>query len=336
MPPRNGRREEEPMAQEKDLYRILGVSRNASDDEIKSAYKKLVRQYHPDLNPGDDKAEEKFKEVAVAFEVLGDKKKRQLYDEFGMASLRPNFDEQQARAYQSWGGGGSPFGGMEFDMGNIFEQIFSGAGARGGGFGRSTPRPAKGQDIESTITVDFMEAVLGAKKEIRLNKPGGSSGGLSYQTETVTLEVNIPPGIKEGSRIRLSGQGAPGMRGGVAGDLFLIPKIRPHHLYTREDYNLKLDLPLTLHEAYSGTQVDIPTPTGTVSLKIPAGAQGGQKLRLRGKGVAAHRNREAGDLIVSLNIRMPEGDNPRIAELLEEIQSFYQEDVRKDFPSSLD
>lgn len=378
------------MAQDKDLYRILGVSKNASEDEIKTAYKKLVRKYHPDLNPGDQSAEDKFKEVAVAFEVLGDKKKRKLYDEFGMAGLRAGFDENQARAYQQWGGGGlgdmfGQGGGQGgFDMGSIFEQFFG-----GGGGGRSqAPRPkgpAKGRDIEKSITIDFLDAILGTKKEIelsrsvhcgsckgtgsrsgrpsrcascrgagRIQQPNGmfasthicpqcggtgeditdpctSCRGSGLETKRTTLTVTVPAGVKEGSKIRLSRQGHAGKRKGPHGDLFLVPRIRSHAFFTRDDKNVHLELPLTAFEAYNGTQVDTPTPTGVVALRIPAGAQSGQKMRLRGKGVAARKNGTAGDLIVTLKVLLPPKDNPKAKALLEELQETYTEDLRDTF-----
>lgn len=305
------------MSQQKDLYRILGVSKSASHDEIKAAYKTLVRKYHPDLNPNDTAAEDKFKEVAVAFEVLGDEKKRKLYDEFGMDGLRAGFDPEQARAYQQWGGGnpfgGNPFGGGGgFDINSIFEQMFS---------GRSYPRPpgpSKGADIETNIEIDFLDAVLGSKKSITL-------------PNSTQLNVSIPPGVTEDNRIRISGQGTAGKRGGPPGDLFLKVKIRSHPLYKRDGNNLLMELPLTAKEAYEGTQVDVPTPTGSVKMRIPPRSQTGQKMRLKGKGVKGKGTRPDGNLLLTLKVMLPSNEHDRAKELLEELEQFYEKDVRKHF-----
>ncbi len=261
---------------EKDLYKILGVAKNASQDEIKSAYKKLAMKYHPDRNPDNPTAaEERFKEIAVAHEVLGDAEKRKLYDEFGAAALRAGFDAEKARAY-SWGGQGGGFGGGEgVDIGSLFEQLFGGAGRGANPFGSffggmggmggdpfggraQSPRPSAGNDVEATIELDFTEAIQGTTREIR--NPNG----------TGNIKVNIPPGIKEGGRIRLRGKGQAGRHGGNAGDLLLIPKIRKHPFFSREEDDILLELPITLKEAYLGTQIDVPTPDGnTIHLKIP-------------------------------------------------------------------
>lgn len=331
------------MAQDKDLYRILGVSRKASADEIKASYRKLAQTYHPDKNPDDPRAEEKFKEVSVAYEVLGNEEKRKLYDEFGLAGLRSGFDAEQARQYKQWGGGfggfggGSPFGGggMDFDLSSLINQMFGGRGGRPqggpggfGGFGgdpfggQRQPPPQKGGDVEQRISIDFLDSILGTKKEVTLPGRGG---------ERTTLTVTIPPGVDEDSKIRLSKKGHPGRNGGPPGDRYLIPQIGRHTYFTRDGNNVKLSLPLTAWEAYNGAQVDIPTPTGAVNMKIPAGVQSGQKLRLRGKGVAGTKKREAGDLIVTLQVKLPPKDNPEVASLLEALQNHYDEDLRKDF-----
>lgn len=337
------------MSQEKDLYRILGVARNASSDEIKASYRKLAQKYHPDKNPDNPKAEEKFKEVSVAYEVLGNEEKRKLYDEFGLAGIRSGFDPEQARQYKQWGGG-SPFGfsggsgfgggGMEFDLGSLFDQMFAGRGGRSGPsgfggaggfggfggnpFGQQGPQPQKGADIEQTIMIDFLDAVLGTKKEVSVPDSSG---------ERQTLTVTLPPGVDEDSKIRLSKKGQPGRHGGPPGDRYLRPKIRNHPYFTREGNNILLTLPLTVWEAYNGAQVDIPTPTGTVNMKIPAGSQSGQKLRLRGKGVAGTKKRAAGDLMVTLQVKLPPKDNPEVAALLETVQSHYDGDIRAEFSS---
>ncbi|MCB9643284.1 MAG: J domain-containing protein [Myxococcales bacterium] len=328
--------------QEKDLYKILGVSKTASQDEIKSAYKKLVMKYHPDRNPDNPEAEDRFKEVAVAYEALGDPEKRKLYDEFGMAALRAGFDAEKARAYR-WGGPGGGFsggGGVEFDIGSLFEQFFGGGAGRagnnpfgsmfgdfggasfGGAGARGAQRPAQGGDIEAEIDLDFLEAIRGTTRELR--HPSGNG----------TIKVNIPPGIREGGRIRLRGKGQAGRFGGSAGDLFLIPKIRKHPIFSREEDDIILELPITLKEAYLGTQVDIPTPEGgTVHLKIPAGSQTGQKLRLRGKGAPKGKSGNAGDLYIVLKVILPKKEDPRLKELVEEMEGFYEGDPREELKS---
>ena len=338
------------MAKEKDLYKILGVSSNASDEEIKASYKKLVRKYHPDLNKNNKKAEEKFKEVAVAFEVLGDKEKRKIYDEFGLAGLRAGFDADKARAYKQWGGGG--FGGGSMGGGgsisDLFEQLFGGGGfggfggqsqgGFGGGFGgqqggfggfggfggQQRPKPQKGSDIESTIQLDFMEALLGIKKkEVKCNIKGKQQ----------TFSVDIPPGISEGARIRLSKQGNPGAHGGPKGDLYLKAKISRHPFYKRDDRDLLLELPLTVSEAYKGGPIDVPTPTGTITLRIPPHSQSGQKLRLRGKGVPGNKKKEAGDFYVILKIVLPKEPSEDLELLLKRVDAMYKANPRADLES---
>ncbi len=331
------------MAQEKDLYRILGVSKNASVDEIKSSYRKLARENHPDRNPDDAKAEERFKEISVAYEVLGNEEKRKLYDEFGLAGIRSGFDADQARQYKQWGqgnpfggsyGGGGFGGGMEFDLSSLFDQMFtgrSGGGGRGGfgggGFGgggnpwgAQQPKPKRGTDKERTISIDFMEAVLGGKHEITV--PSNSSG-------SQVLTISIPPGVDNHSKIRLARKGNPGKNGGPPGDLILRPRVGNHPIFKRDENNLLLTLPITAFEAYKGTRVEVPTPTGSVDLRIPPGSQSGQKLRLRKKGIAAHKKKPAGDMIVELQIVIPQNEDPEVASLLEQLQGHYEKDVRE-------
>jgi molecular chaperone DnaJ len=343
-----------------------------------------VRQYHPDLNPNNPNAEERFKEVAVAYEVLGDEKKRKLYNEFGMAGVKAGFDPDRAREYQKWTQN-NPFGESfsfgNFDFGSLFDQFY-------GGMGQQQPKPTgptKGQDLERGITVNFLEAVLGAKREYTITKPtqcdscrgsgsrtgrpsvcprcGGSGRmqtqqGLPFFTasicpqcggtgeaitdpcsqcrstgvrdQEVKLNINLPPGIEDNSRIRLAGQGAAGQRGGPSGDLYLIPKIREHAAFTRDGNNIVIELPITPYEAYTGTTLDIPTPHGSVSMRIPPGSQSGQKLRLRGKGVASYKNRPAGDLLISLKIVLPPPNDEESKQLLNKLQNKYTEDVRKE------
>lgn len=345
------------MGKEKDLYRILGVSKQASLDEIKAAYRKLARQYHPDRNPDNPQAEEKFKEIAVAYEVLGDEEKRKLYDEFGLAGIRPGFDPDQARQYQRWSqgnpfgnfSGGSPHGGgADFDLSSLFDQLFGGRGGFSGfggfggsnGFGRAggpggpggfgnfgsgqpwgqgVPEPSPGQDIERTVPIEFLEAVLGTQKEIQL----------PHLKDSKPLRVTIPPGVTEESRIRLAHKGYPGQHGGPPGDMYLIPRINSHPLFSRDGNNILLSVPITPLEAYQGTSIDVPTPTGPVTMRIPAGSQSGQKLRLKGKGIAGHKKQPAGDMFITLQVVLPAVEKPEIKSLLEQLQRHFPEHVRK-------
>ncbi|WP_029894171.1 DnaJ C-terminal domain-containing protein [Desulfohalovibrio reitneri] len=308
----------------KDYYEILDVSRSASQEEISKAYKKLARKYHPDLNPDDPEAENKFKEVGEAYEVLKDPEKRKLYD-----SLGPNWqqgqDFQPPPGYERhFGGAGGP-GGAGFEgFSDFFEFIFGGGGggfAGGGGrgqaggfedmFGRAGftggtgfggPRQRRGSDAEATLGLTLEEAYRGGSKTISMQEQAVGPDGRP-RNQTKTLNVNIPPGIKSGQRIRLAGQGNPGMGGGKAGDLYLKVNIRPHSRFKVEENNIVVDLPLTPWEAALGAQVKVPTLDGRVEMKIPAGSSSGQKLRLRGKGLGSGVNK--GDMFVRLLIKLP-------------------------------
>jgi molecular chaperone DnaJ len=332
---------------ERDYYQILGVSRTASKDEIRKAYRKLARKYHPDINPGNKEAENRFKEISVANDVLSDPHKRKLYDEFGEAGLASGFDANKARTYRQWqqqsprGAGG----GHEFSMDDLGD-LFGGLGGIFGGGRRSRTGPLRGQDVEAAMDIDFLDAVRGFQTSITLHrpvtcemchgsgtKPGSSAtcpacGGAGRVQRPETIRVNIPPGAESGKRIRLSGRGEAGIKGGPAGDLFITPRIRPHPLLTRSGRDLTMELPITVGEAVRGGTVEVPTPVGNVNVKIPPGAQSGQRLRIKGKGVPAHRNTPAGDLYLQLMIRVPKEKMPD--ELIETFDRGYQEDVRKD------
>jgi curved DNA-binding protein len=328
----------------KDPYTTLGVSRTASAEEIKKAYRKLAKKLHPDMNPGDKKAEERFKDVSGAFDVIGDPKKRALYDEFGEISLRSGFDEAKARQFREYrqaagaGGGrggsqgfedifGGGAGGSGFDpsdLSSMFGDLFGG-GARAGRGRRPRVERVQGDDVEAPIEVDLRDAVLGAEREITLQKPGS--------TETSRLKVKIPPGVETGSRIRLAGQGSPGERGGEPGDLYLRITVRPHQTVRVEGRDLLLDLPITAQEAVEGAEVTAPTFEGPVKLKIPSGSQSGRKLRLRGRGLPALRSgvggAPRGDLYVVLQIVLPP-DSPQAREAVRALSRLYDHDVRRD------
>jgi DnaJ-class molecular chaperone len=327
----------------KDPYSVLGVAKTATAEEIKKAYRKLAKKLHPDMNPGDKKAEERFKEVSGAFEVLGDPKKRALYDEFGEMATRSGFDEQkarQARAWQEQAAAGGGFGGFEgvegfegfnfrsqsggFDPGDLSSMFGDFFTRRQGRARRAAIEPIDGDDVEAGVEVDLRDAVLGTEREITFTKPDGS---------TARLKVKIPAGVETGSRVRLPGQGGPGERGGQPGDLYLRITVREHLLVRVQGRDLLLDLPVTVLEALAGAEVSAPTFEGPVRLKIPPRSQSGRKLRLRGRGLPALKGGATGaprgDLYVVLQIVLPE-DSPEARQAATALQKLYQGDVRKD------
>lgn len=280
-----------------DYYKILGVKRDASPEEISKAFKKLARKYHPDLNPGDKKAEEKFKEINEANEVLKDPEKRKLYDQFG-------HDWQHGQQFQGQGQGfenmhfnfnGQDMGGGDFS--DFFENLFGGGARRGGSFGDAfggfSQRPRRGRDVEAELPLTLEEVMQGGKRQVTLQMPDGPK----------TLEINVPPGIKDGAKLRLSGQGDPSSSGGQPGDLFLRIRYLPNKTFKVDGDNLHYDLPLAPWEAVLGDKVQVPTLDGSVELKIPAGSSSGRKFRLRGKGMGSPAKR--GDLYVKVMIDAP-------------------------------
>ena len=296
-----------------DLYSVLGVSRSASQDQIKKAYRKLAGKLHPDKGGGKGN-EQRFKDVTGAYEVLGDAKKRALYDEFGEMSTRSGFDAERARAAKNFGGfggfgggPGGPGGGVQFDIGDLFNARAQRGGGGGGGIGdmlgdlfggaqqgRGQVR-RKGQDSTSTVSIGFADAVRGTT--LKLTPSGGGD----------VISVRIPPGAADGSRVRVRGKGGPGM-GGPPGDLILTLSVKPHAHFSRDGNDLLLELPISLKEAYAGAQVSVPTPHGDVKLTVPKRVQSGQKMRLRGKGVAP-KGKPAGDLYVRFLVMYPDGDS---------------------------
>lgn len=303
---------------ERDYYKILGVDRKASTEDIRKAYRKLARQYHPDINPGNKESEEKFKDISVAQDVLSDPKKRKLYDEFGEAGLASGFDAEQARTYKQWQEQSSRSGGAyEFryedlgDLGDIFGGLFGGR--------RGQTGPMKGADVESRLDIDFLDAVRGFRTTLTLQRSGMAGAG-----ETMT--VNVPPGAETGKRIRLRGKGEPGINGGPRGDLYIVPRIKPHPVLTRSGRDLNMDLPITVGEALHGATVEVPTPVGNVKVKVQPGAQSGQRLRVAGKGVPAHGKTPAGHLYLRIMIHVPTGTVPKNAGA--DIEAAYSHPVR--------
>ncbi|HET9517056.1 MAG TPA: molecular chaperone DnaJ [Actinoplanes sp.] len=354
---------------EKDFYAVLGVAKSATTDDIKKAYRKIARESHPDHNPGNTIAEEKFKSASEAYDVLSDDKKRREYDEmrslFGSGAFRRNargggqqFDPSDlfgGFAGQAGGAGDRRFGGAGFS--DIFSSIFSGGGAGGGGGSRRGP--ARGRDVEAEVTLDFRHAVQGTTLPLTLRSPGvcdtchgsgakpgttprtctqcaGSGlitrnqGSFSFSepcrecqgvgsivehkctecrgsggvTKNRTLNVRFPPGVADGQRIRLSGRGEPGERGGPAGDLYVQVKVRPDDIFGRTGDDLTLTVPITFAEAVLGTDLRVPTLDAPVTLRVPPGTPSGRTLRARGKGVV-RRSGQSGDLLVTVEVAIP-------------------------------
>ncbi len=300
----------------KNLYHVLGISKDASESEIKSAYRKLARKYHPDLNKDNAEAAEKFKEISCAYDILGDKDKRKKYD-----NNEIDCDGKPTGYGAGFGGGGSyggysaqgnPFqGGFSgdagsFDFSSIFgEDIFSQFGGAGGFAGGGTRRPRKGQDISYNMRIDFLSAARGDEKTVNLNGKN--------------INVKIPAGTSDGQTLRLKGLGAPSPNGGSAGDVLITINVDKHPYFTAEGNNIHIDLPITVKEAVLGAKVTVPTISGKVAVNIPPYASSGEKLRLKGKGILS------GDQIITLKIVAPRKSNPDLEKCL---QSLPDENVR--------
>ncbi|MAQ14631.1 MAG: molecular chaperone DnaJ [Sandaracinus sp.] len=310
----------------RDLYEVLGVARDAPADTLRKAYRKLARELHPDVNPGDEEAERRFKEVAGAYDVLSDEEKRKAYDEFGFDSLRSGFDPEKARAYQQWQqgrartghpfqdevGGFGGFGGFGGagdmgDLGDLFRTIRQ----------QQAQRPRRGGDVHASLALDLPTAMTGTQVSVEVPATGGGSR---------SVQVRIPQGAEDGDTLRIRGKGAPGANGGPDGDLVIEVRVEEHPVFTRDGRDLRLELPITLHEAYTGAKVPVPTMDGEVSMKIPAGAQSGQTLRLKGKGVT--RGKATGDLYVTLKVVVPPAGDDALATALEAAESLYDGNVR--------
>jgi curved DNA-binding protein len=302
----------------KDYYKVLGIDKSASDKEIKAAYRKLARKYHPDVNPDNPQAESRFKEVNEAYEVLGDGQKREKYDRLGANWYRWQQTGQQGGFdWEQWmNGSGDPrvnveYGNAEDLFGGGFSDFFStifGGGAPG--WGRSyqyRTRPRTGQDIEQELEISLAEAYHGANR--LLNKNGRR------------LNVKIPAGAKTGTKVRVRGEGEVGFGGGQAGDLYLKVKVTDDPTFERKDDDLYVKAPVDLYTAILGGEVRVPTLSGEVSLKIPAASQNGQTFRLRGKGMPKLRQpNEHGDLYVQLQVKLPTQITPEQRQLFERLR----------------
>ncbi|BAN35980.1 curved DNA-binding protein [Sulfuricella denitrificans skB26] len=290
----------------KDYYQIMGVAREASQDEIKRAYRQLARKYHPDVSKEPD-AEVRFKEVGEAYEVLKDPEKRTAYDQLG-SSWKSG---QDFRPPPDWNAGFEFSGGVggdgAADFSDFFSSLFSGAARqRGAGSHR-----ARGEDHHAKILIDLEDVFSGATRALDLRAPQLDSQGRMVVTSR-TLNVSIPKGIRAGQHIRLAGQGTPGMGGGTAGDLFLEVDFKPHSLYRVDGRDLYLDLPLAPWEAALGATVTTPTPGGSVQVKVLPDTQAGRKLRLKGRGIPGN---PPGDLYLVLQVVLPSADSERAREI---------------------
>jgi len=310
---------------DKDYYQLLGVPRTADADTIKKAYRALALKYHPDRNPGNKKAEETFKQINQAYDALSDPKKKSLYDEFGEVGLREGFNADQFRQYQgAYGGsggavnfeemfgGGAP-GGENFA--SVFEQFFGGGmpgGAHPGGRRARPAAPRIGADLEGEVTIPLPTAVRGG--EVTITVRGES------------LTVKVPPGVKQGHKLRLAGKGES-PPGGRAGDLILTINVEEHPFFWMEGDDLQVRVPITIVEAWRGAKVKVPTPDGEVTVRIPPKTNSGAKLRLRGKGLPAGVGRAASDLIAHVSIVLPP-ESVEANALMERMENVYKDDPR--------
>ena len=339
------------MVDYKDYYKLLGVSKNATQDEIKRAYRKLAKQFHPDANKNNPEATEKFKAIGEAYEVLKDPEKRSRYDQLG--SNWKAYSRSGAGAGwpggaqgQDTGGGSYDFSGSGFDFGDLggggfsdFFEMFFGKGSdsrfqdfsssysktgstgkqsqRTGWRGRNTAQ--KGQDVESKLTITLREAYYGTERSLKLQNQDG---------KVRTINVKIPKGIKDGGKIRITGEGGKSASGGSSGDLFLLIEISKHHFFTRKEDNLYCEIPVTIKEAIFGASIGVPTFAGNVSIKLPAGTQSGKTLRLKGKGMPLVKSTETGDLYAKIKIVIPENLTEEQKKHLEEFAKTYEENPR--------
>jgi DnaJ-class molecular chaperone len=271
-----------------DPYIVLGLQRSATDEDIRRAFRRLAKELHPDLRPGDTASAERFKRVSAAYDLLSDPEKRRRYDRGEIdASGEPR------RAYSHAGGSGRPGGpggtgpgpGADFGFSDMFSDLFSQRGQRGG-------FSLRGQDMRYTLDVEFMEAVLGARKRVTMPEGG-------------QLDLTVPEGVTDGQVLRLKGRGAPGIRGGEAGDALVEVRVRPHGLFKRVGDDLLIEVAVTIDEAVLGARIEVPTASGRVTLAIPRGTSSGRALRLKGKGVRNLATGTTGDQIVTVRIVLP-------------------------------
>ncbi|MBM4380643.1 MAG: DnaJ domain-containing protein, partial [Deltaproteobacteria bacterium] len=343
-------------------YQVLGVQRGASQEEIKKAYRRVARKFHPDVNPGNKAAEEKFKQAGAAFEVLGDLEKRRLYDEFGEDAAKMGFDPKRAEAYRAYqragqaggpfgsgpfgegpvGGGragGGPFGGGGFDFSEILGDLFGRAAGSGA-------RAAPQLDMEAQVRIAFMDALRGGERPLSVERsvpcgtcrgagrvgrgqPCRACGGAGTQRQQHGVTVKIPAGVSTGNKLRLGGQGSVSP-GGEKGDLYIQFEVEPHPVLRREGDDLYMDLPVTVPEVLLGAELAVPTLEGSVTVKVPSLSQCGRKMRLRGKGAPHWKSGTRGDLYLVLKVLVPDRDSPEVRTAAEQLGRAYRGDVRAD------
>lgn len=308
----------------RDPYDILGVTKTASEADIKKAFRSLAKKHHPDTKGGDAAAQKKFQEISGAYDILGDKEKRAKFDrgEIDANGNPRGFDPRGGGPFGGGGGRGGP-GGFEYTWNSadgetaegfraedIFADLFGGMGGgrRGGGGGGRRARA--GESYEISITVSFEEAARGGTRRV-------------YMPDGREVDVRIPVGLRDGQQIRLKGQGGEGRNGGPRGDVLLNVSVAPHPYYTRDGNDLRMDLPVTLQEAVLGGKVTVPTLSGSVSLSVPPNSNSGAVLRLKGKGIPAHGHEAAGDLYVKLVVTLPERPDPDLRKFAETWSASY-------------
>jgi len=320
---------------DRDYYEVLGVARDASADAIKKAYRKLARTHHPDVNPGDKKAEARFKEAQEAYDVLSDAEKRSLYDRFGKAGMEGMAASGPRGASPEWTARQGPGNAEAFDLRDFFGPggVPHGEGAggaglfeellgrvRGGRAGRRSAGPRAGGTVEAQLTIPFVTAVRGGETPVELDRGGG---------RRETLVVKIPPGIETGAKLRLRGRGEPGEQGASPGDLTIRVTVEPHPYFVRDGRQLTVEVPISASEAILGGKVDIPTLSGLKAMTIPPGSSGGRKLRLKGQGLPESGGQPAGDLFVILKVVVPKAVDDVSRRLIEEFAERNPSDPRQ-------
>ena len=331
----------------RDYYDVLGVARGAPEADVKKAYRRLARKLHPDVNPGDKSSQKRFQEVQEAYDVLKDAEKRRAYDRFGHAASSAGFDPSAAPGGFR-GRGGGPFSNVSFestDFADLFGNIF-------GGGARFRTEPETGEPAYGTIEVDFRDAVLGGTASLSLRREKecpacggtgqvaksvcGTCRGAGRVAEVERVRIRIPEGTADGGTVRIPGKGGAGLRGGEAGDLFVTVRVRPHSYFERVGDDIHGVVPITVKEAYSGAEIDVPTIHGTVRAKIPAGTQGRQKFRLRGRGVKSPKTGETGDHLYTVRIMVPTTRTPAGLDASTLLESLYERSVREGLPKGLE